>query len=201
MRFLSSILLSVSLLGSEALADGAKVYQATCQVCHGPYGGKPVLPNARNLKTGVFKNAKGATLEGILDVLQNGLPGTAMTAQAHIPLDDRKAVAAYVMAGRPAVKPPEKEAEAAPPKDEAKVDKPATEVAAPEPNAPAAAKKAPKVLTLEAAIAAELAGATKVDGDLIAGLNPYGLAAGMPAVPEPIVTTDAGPADKSAESK
>jgi mono/diheme cytochrome c family protein len=202
MRFLSTALLT--LFATEALADdgkGAKVYQTACQVCHGAYGGKPVLPNARNLKTADYKNPKGATVEGVLDVLQNGLPGTAMTSQAHVPLSDRQAVAAFVIAGRAVAKAPDagpaadttSAAKAEPVEGVVRAAEPV--VAAPATPAPTAMKK----LTLEQAIEAELA---EAGGPAIGALNPFGLPAGMPPTPEPVAATDADPAaDSEAAAK
>ncbi|MDE0883462.1 MAG: cytochrome c [Myxococcota bacterium] len=103
MRILALSLLTLS---SSAFAGGEEVYNLACKVCHGEFGGKPVIPQARNLKTSDFKNAKGATLEGILDVLEKGLPGTAMVAQLHVKLEDRKAVAAWIVSQRQPAAPP-----------------------------------------------------------------------------------------------
>ena len=66
--------LSLLILSSSAFAGGEEVYNTVCKACHGEFGGKPVIPQARNLKTSIYKNPKGATLEGVLDVLDKGLP-------------------------------------------------------------------------------------------------------------------------------
>ena len=103
MRILALSLLTLS---SSAFAGGEEVYNTVCKACHGEFGGKPVIPQARNLKTSDFRNAKGATLEGILEVLEKGLPGTAMVPQLHVKLEDRKAVAAWIVSQRAPADPP-----------------------------------------------------------------------------------------------
>ncbi len=192
--------LSLLLLSSSAFADGEKVYNAVCKACHGEFGGKPVIPQARNLKTSVYKNAKGATVEGILEVLEKGLPGTAMVAQLHVKPADRKAVAEWIVSQRkPAA--PAQEPKAKTPKDDTTkgndakpkdttTDSTATgdtaQAPATEPP-PAAKEPETKTISLAEAMAIELRtskalGLTVYKGNnlLLPGLNVLGLSNKLP---------------------
>jgi mono/diheme cytochrome c family protein len=88
-----------------SLHHGKELYEAkTCALCHGA-DGKAETPtgkamNATNLASGIFHNNKSnkASMEYILDVIENGVPGTAMVSfKAQIPDEkDRKDLAKYV---------------------------------------------------------------------------------------------------------
>ena len=205
MRILSLCVLFAS---SSVLAGGQEVYNASCKMCHGEFGGTPVLPNARNLKTSKYKNPKGNTYEGIMDVLEKGLPGTAMLPQAHIPLADRQAVAKWIIeqikaAGKDKAEAPadEKVAEAEPKAEEA----PAETAAAPAAPAAAAAPAAtaPKSITIAAAMAYELRnvtsrGLTVYDG--ARGINPrYNVLGFLSKMPDPVMPGRDETAEQSAE--
>lgn len=90
--------------GSPSLANGKKLFEEkTCVLCHGPTG-KADTPTGQAMKatdlTGSFHNNK-ENLEAtayILKVIENGVPGTAMTSfKSQIPSEqDRKDLANYV---------------------------------------------------------------------------------------------------------
>ena len=205
MRILS---LCILLASGSAFADGQKVYNASCKMCHGEFGGKPVLPNAANLKTAKYKNPKGNTYEGIMDVLEKGLPGTAMTPQAHIPLADRQAVAKWIVeqikpAGKDKAEAPaeEKVAEAA---EEPKAEEAAVETAT-APAAPAApAAAAAKSITIAAAMAYELRNVTSAGLTVYLGargINPRLNVLGFPSkMPDPVMPGRDETAEQPAEA-
>lgn len=90
---------------NASLQHGKELYEAkTCALCHGS-DGKAETPtgkamNATNLAAGKFHNNKSnkGSLEYILDVIENGVPGTAMVSfKAQIPDEkDRQDLAKYV---------------------------------------------------------------------------------------------------------
>ncbi len=80
----------------ELLARGATLYGQMCSSCHGEKGLgdgpaaaplKPAPANYRKLRPSIKR---------VFDVLQHGVPGTAMAAYAHLPEQDRWALAYYV---------------------------------------------------------------------------------------------------------
>lgn len=88
-----------------SLNHGKELYEAkTCALCHGA-DGKAETPtgkamNATNLASGKFHNNKAnkGSMEYILDVIENGVAGTAMVSfKAQIPdVKDRQDLAKYV---------------------------------------------------------------------------------------------------------
>jgi putative heme-binding domain-containing protein len=72
------------------LDQGAKVYASLCQTCHGPGG--DLVPGV-NLATGQFK--RGVTDLDVMNVVLNGVPGTAMPANK-LANADLLAVVAYI---------------------------------------------------------------------------------------------------------
>lgn len=80
----------------ELLARGGALYNQTCATCHGekglgdgPAAGplRPAVANFQDLRPSVFR---------VFDVLTHGVPGTGMAAYAHLPEEDRWALAYYV---------------------------------------------------------------------------------------------------------
>jgi putative heme-binding domain-containing protein len=55
------------------IEDGGRLYRAHCVTCHGPDGN--TLPNA-DLSHGTFRRA--STEDGLVKIIRNGIPGTAM---------------------------------------------------------------------------------------------------------------------------
>ena len=116
-----SIVVAVSLLSStlalaapppsskELLEKGKAVFTINCVACHGPKGAGDgaaavaLNPKPRNYATDAFKN--GDKPENIFKTLSEGLPGTAMVSFAHLPEQDRWALAYYVLELRAAGKP------------------------------------------------------------------------------------------------
>lgn len=88
-----------------AAADHSKakaLYQAQCASCHG-MDGKAQTPTgmalkARNLVEDEYKQGSGA--KEIALTLEKGVPGTGMASFAHIPADERMALANYLVAMR-----------------------------------------------------------------------------------------------------
>ena len=82
------------------LAHGEKVYSQNCAVCHGAKGegdgpgGKGLVPPPRNFVKGDWK--KGGNSIGLMEVLQNGLPPSAMVSFKALPIKDRWAVIQYI---------------------------------------------------------------------------------------------------------
>ena len=82
------------------LVRGAALYQEQCAACHGATGAGDG-PNARGLDPPpiVFvdrERASHRSLFGLYQVIDQGLDGTAMPSFAHLPSDDRWALAFYV---------------------------------------------------------------------------------------------------------
>lgn len=98
---------AVTLLASEALSRGRRVYQANCAVCHGLDGdgrgmaASMLVTQPRNFQTGLFKfrsTPSGAlpTDEDLLKVVADGVRWTAMVGRADLPDADRRAVVQYI---------------------------------------------------------------------------------------------------------
>lgn len=82
------------------LARGAALYTEQCAACHGATG-RGDGPNAKSLNPPpvAFADANRArqrSLFGLYQVIGQGLDGTAMPSFAHLPSDDRWALAFYV---------------------------------------------------------------------------------------------------------
>lgn len=81
--------------------SGRDLYRSNgCNSCHGDSGladtATGMALKARNFQADEYKN--GASIEGIVKTLKEGLAGTAMAAYDHIPDDDKKAIAAFLLA-------------------------------------------------------------------------------------------------------
>ncbi len=82
------------------LAAGERVFETQCVRCHGAQGTGGVGPTLTHAKL-----RRAATDEALVQVIQNGLPGTAMVGFWNLSEDEARQVAAYVRAlGR---RPPE----------------------------------------------------------------------------------------------
>jgi mono/diheme cytochrome c family protein len=92
-------------LSPELAAKGRTTFQALCASCHGDKGdgqgpaGLYLNPKPRHFEKDPFK--QGESVEQIFATLATGVPGTAMVAYAHLPEEDRWAVAWYVHQFRP----------------------------------------------------------------------------------------------------
>lgn len=84
----------------EMVAHGKTAYQNNCAFCHGNTGvgdgpaGATLVPKPRNLVEGKW-TADGSTI-GLFKTIAGGLPGTAMAAFGHLPLNDRWAMVHYI---------------------------------------------------------------------------------------------------------
>ena len=76
------------------LDNGARIYSATCSVCHGPEGDQV---SGVELKKGQFRHA--STDDDLARVIQNGIPGTAMPPN-NIASGNLVALVAYIHAMR-----------------------------------------------------------------------------------------------------
>ena len=88
---------------SPALIEkGKAVYKVNCEMCHGEKGdGKGPAGIALQPPPRTYANVKeyknGAKPADIFKTISEGLAGTAMASFAHIPEEDRKALAAFVV--------------------------------------------------------------------------------------------------------
>ena len=82
------------------LEKGKAVFAVNCLTCHGETGdgmgpaGQYLNPKPRNFAKDKFK--KGDKAEQIFQTITKGLDGTAMVAFAHLPEEERWALAYYV---------------------------------------------------------------------------------------------------------
>lgn len=211
------VVLSLLILPLTSQAeDGQAMFNLHCSVCHGKEAdGKSTLPTARNLWKDSFVTHP-ETEAGVITMINVGNPEKGMAPLAHLPEGTKKAIASYVIAYRKAnglaVKAeaePEQEpaAEAASSEGgEAEQAKAEADAAPEAPASPTEAEAAPKpkVMTIEAAIAAELQ-ETK-DGPLnvytgiglVDGLNVFGLPVVSAPVPE--LSPEAMPEGDEAEA-
>lgn len=95
----------------QALFDkGKAAFMVNCAACHGEKGagdgpGAAALnPKPRNFTTDPFK--QGETPDAVFKTVSTGVPGTAMVPFAHVPEDDRWALAHWVLELRKGGKPP-----------------------------------------------------------------------------------------------
>ena len=85
---------------AELLAKGRAAFETTCTTCHGTSGdgkgpaGMYLTPPPRHFGVDPFK--QGDSIDAIFSTLQSGVPGTAMVSFAHLPEDERWALAWYV---------------------------------------------------------------------------------------------------------
>src|SRR5690606_25127955 len=77
---------------APAAADGAQLYAANCAACHQPNGNglPPAFPALAGSAVAVGDAA------GLIDVLLNGRPGTAMASFARLPDAEIAAIATHV---------------------------------------------------------------------------------------------------------
>ncbi|MBK7859813.1 MAG: cytochrome c [Archangiaceae bacterium] len=94
----------------QALLDkGKAAFMVNCMACHGEKGagdgpGAAALnPKPRNFTTDAFK--QGETPDAVFKTVSGGVAGTAMVPFAHIPEDDRWALAHWVLELRKVGKP------------------------------------------------------------------------------------------------
>ncbi len=93
----------------ELLEKGKAAFTINCVACHGPKGAGDgaaavaLNPKPRNYATDVFKN--GDKVENVFKTLAEGIKDTAMVSFAHLPEQDRWALAYYVLELRAAGKP------------------------------------------------------------------------------------------------
>lgn len=85
---------------AELLAKGRAAFETSCATCHGTKGdgkgpaGMYLTPPPRHFGVDPFK--QGDSVEAIFATLQSGVPATPMVSFAHLPEDDRWAMAWYV---------------------------------------------------------------------------------------------------------
>jgi mono/diheme cytochrome c family protein len=87
-------------LTEELVAKGRAAYEVACASCHGSLGdGNGPAGQYLNPKPRVFGKEplkQGDSVEAIFLTLQTGVPMTPMVSFAHLPEDDRWAMAYYV---------------------------------------------------------------------------------------------------------
>jgi mono/diheme cytochrome c family protein len=92
----------------EVVAKGKSSYETNCSACHGDGGrgdgvaGAALEPKPRDLVAGKFK--RGVALAQVYETLEKGIDGTTMTSYAHLPEEERWALAYYVLELRKAKK-------------------------------------------------------------------------------------------------
>ncbi len=92
----------------ELLEKGKTSFNINCVACHGPKGAGDgaaavaLNPKPRNYATDTFKN--GDKPENVFKTLSEGIKETAMVSYAHLPEQDRGALAYYVLELRAAGK-------------------------------------------------------------------------------------------------
>jgi mono/diheme cytochrome c family protein len=84
----------------ESIAHGAELFAQNCVSCHGAKGegngpaGENLSPRPRNLVQGNWKY--GGTRLGLMQVLANGSPGTAMQSYSYLAVNDRWSLVHFV---------------------------------------------------------------------------------------------------------
>jgi len=92
----------------QLLEKGKASFTTNCAACHGDKGlgdgpaAVALNPKPRNYTTDKFKN--GEAPEDIFKTLAQGLPNTAMVAFAHLPEEERWALAYWVVELKKAAK-------------------------------------------------------------------------------------------------
>ena len=85
----------------ELIEKGKTSFNVNCTACHGPKGAGDgpaavaLNPKPRNYATDVFKN--GTKPENVFKTISEGLKDTPMVSFAHLPEDERWALAYYVL--------------------------------------------------------------------------------------------------------
>jgi mono/diheme cytochrome c family protein len=92
--------------GDQQLAAGRQLYGTNCAACHGEHGGgdgpaaRFLYPRPRNFGDVKFRVVSTVNLiptdADLLQVLERGMPGSAMFPFRHLPEADRQALVAYV---------------------------------------------------------------------------------------------------------
>ncbi|MCJ8347831.1 cytochrome c [bacterium] len=92
---------SLYTVNDQLIAEGKKKFKNVCSSCHGDNGhgdgvaGAALNPKPRNFHKNVeWKNPR--TIAGLFKTLQEGLPGTAMSAFDYLSVADRFAIIHYV---------------------------------------------------------------------------------------------------------
>lgn len=86
----------------ELIQQGRQIYSINCASCHGAEGlgngakGAELNPPPRNFTVPAEQWTNGPTLGGIWETLDNGIPGTSMSAYSLLPGDERIALVHYV---------------------------------------------------------------------------------------------------------
>ena len=84
----------------DMIGRGHELFGTNCAMCHGANGagdgpaGAGLKPPPRNFLEGKWK--KGGTRLGLMGVLENGLPPSAMQSYKHLPINDRWALVHYI---------------------------------------------------------------------------------------------------------
>jgi len=85
----------------ELIERGRGAYAIWCVACHGERGAgdgptaNRIEPRPRNFATGKFK--QGSRADQIFKTLGNGVPGSVMTAFKNLSVEERWALAFYVL--------------------------------------------------------------------------------------------------------
>jgi DMSO reductase family type II enzyme heme b subunit len=93
--------------GAASLEEGKRLYDKHCMVCHGEKGegngtaARFLFPKPRDLTDGLFKVRSTPTGEfptdkDILDIITNGMPGSAMPSLSELTKDEMTAIVEYV---------------------------------------------------------------------------------------------------------
>lgn len=86
----------------ELVQRGRQLYSINCASCHGPEGrgdgskGADLNPPPRNFHDPFTQWKNGATITGMWETLEKGIPGTSMAAYSLLPGDDRIALVHYI---------------------------------------------------------------------------------------------------------
>jgi cytochrome c oxidase cbb3-type subunit 2 len=93
--------------GAASLEEGKRLYDKYCMVCHGEKGegngtaARFLFPKPRDLTSGLFKVRSTPTGEfptdkDILDIIINGMPGSAMPSLSELTKKEMMAIVEYV---------------------------------------------------------------------------------------------------------
>jgi putative heme-binding domain-containing protein len=76
---------------AEDIADGQRAFASNCAVCHGPDGN--IIPNI-DFSRGIYR--REYTDAELVDIIQNGIPNTAMPATARMTVAQAERIVAYL---------------------------------------------------------------------------------------------------------